>query len=597
MFLIANNSMNHAHLQVIETNTLDSYVHKGKTAQFVFTPFRTPNCRVISTPKMIVRWKTCFSLLLLSVVLATEQKGGDEPKKDEKTKSPQSVKRSSAGTDKRKSGDRPKRGNSAEGTSAKADDTKRTITRKYNRTAEGEIAKSLPSSDDLDLSLKQTRLKDEDSPPLPARHQLISRRKQKGMSTPARPRLVTPKNTKPLTKLDLSLLPPKPTVNYTVAGQKSDESEGKMVASRKGSPSVKPLGSSTKGETAKSDSGEQLSHSGKKNDTYKKTDGGANKKRAEDKRPVLASNPSKVTNSKSFSGDSDTDASAKKPLKSPSDPVKKPKTEKEELESMSITLNFRKKTDEECEEIEEDSASADEKDKLLKKKDVHMRYNDLTSADGLRVRRQFEVIGLSGQGKPEDGLRQAYDNDPRLGATPSAIFIPPQGARQRNPGRKRGGMGVRDQLMQAANTYATVNGGGQNGPSMPGGFGGVGGANTQSPPNPFARQANQGDGAGHQAAGLPDGSVMYVPVGGQILAIPINHPEEDNDVNPLEGEDELEKHFLVQAFTRTGKQRVVAINLLRLWRILACLVINVILFMGLNFGAIRNINYNGTNTP
>lgn len=85
---------------------------------------------------------------------------------------------------------------------------------------------------------------------------------------------------------------------------------------------------------------------------------------------------------------------------------------------------------------------------------------------------------------------------------------------------------------------------------------------------------------------------------GHLIGFPISNYEEEEENKMLAEEDELESHFLVQALARTGKQRVVAMNLLRLWRILACLIINIGLFFALNFGAIDNITFNNTSgTP
>ena len=67
------------------------------------------------------------------------------------------------------------------------------------------------------------------------------------------------------------------------------------------------------------------------------------------------------------------------------------------------------------------------------------------------------------------------------------------------------------------------------------------------------------------------------------------HPD-DSDTDDEMERDELEEHFLIKAMAKTGKQKLIAVNLIRLWRILACIVINVVMFIALNFGAIDNID-------
>lgn len=283
-------------------------------------------------------------------------------------------------------------------------------------------------------------------------------------------------------------------------------------------------------------------------------------------------------------------------------PLRREKELAPELTGLSLTLNFAAKTGHSSSSDDDSGASgSDEKKTLLRKNrrrkekepEAEMHYNDMVTVDGMKSQKTIKITGLSGPG----GTKQVVNgglggglNDGMVTSIPSAIYVPPMQRRPRKGPSMNAGS-TRNQLKQANDMLGMMGDPG----SMPNNDGPSAPQNGPRRRQKQQRQHRQQAAANQQEEFVQQPGMIYMTVGNQIVAIPqmYNPEEEEQGLNP--DEDELESHFLVQALTRTGKGRVIAVNLIRLWRILACLVINVGIFLMMEFLAIDNINVNGNN--
>lgn len=310
----------------------------------------------------------------------------------------------------------------------------------------------------------------------------------------------------------------------------------------------------------------------------------------DEKRRLAASGPKKSSQS---AVQPVTSGKLKEGIKSA--PSKREKELAPELTGLSLTLNFAAKTGGSSSSEDDDSGASEgeEKKTLLrrnkrrkaKEPEAEMQYNDMVTMDGMKSQKTIKITGLSGPGGTKQVVGGGF-NEALVSTVPSAIYVPPMHRRPRKGPSMNAGS-TRNQLNQAGDMLGMI--------GDPGSIPNNDGPSAQQNGPRRRQKPRRQQAANQQEEFVQQPGMIYMTVGNQVIAIPqmYSPEEEEQGLNP--DEDELESHFLVQALTRTGKGRVIAVNLIRLWRILACIVINVGIFFLLEFLAINNININGNN--